>query len=135
MRPIAIPIGKKGTTRIFVHILKFSLKHYTLEISSGQSLPNYTGLKKGSNQICLMKPVFAAFLLKVVWSGISLIPVSPMSSLCLFADSWAFCAAGGVGRMGRVDVLLKVLWYRHQLQGTRVQHAPKVSESMYMRRQ
>ena len=39
----------------------------------GQSFSNYTGTKTENPQACLTSPVYAAFSLKVAWSGMSLI--------------------------------------------------------------
>ena len=57
----------------FSNILKLCIEHYTVEITNGQSRPNYIGPKRDIPQVCLTRPVFTPFPLKVAWSGISFI--------------------------------------------------------------
>ena len=60
---------------IFWH-LEFCIGRYTLEITDGQSWSNYMGPKRDISQVCLTRPVFTHFSLKVAWSGISLIGIT-----------------------------------------------------------
>ena len=50
---------------------------HTVEITDGQSWSNYIGPKRDNPQVCLTRPVFTPFPLKVAWSGISLITYAP----------------------------------------------------------
>ena len=63
---------KETIHTIFWH-LEFCIGCYTLEITDGQSWSNYIGPKRDKPQVCLTRPVFTHFSLKVAWSGISLI--------------------------------------------------------------
>ena len=44
-----------------------------MEITDGQSWSNYIGPNRDNPQVCLTRPVFTPFPLKVAWSGISVI--------------------------------------------------------------
>ena len=72
---------KKTIDTIFWH-LEFCIGHYTLEITDGQSWSNYIGPKRDISQVCLTRPVFTHFSLKVAWSGIYLIVRILYSTIC-----------------------------------------------------
>ena len=65
---------KKKIHTIFWH-LEICIGRYTSEIRNGQSWSNYIGPKRDISQVCLTRPVFTHFFLKVAWSGISLIVI------------------------------------------------------------
>ena len=70
-----IHIRKKVTIHTFFYDIEFCIGCYTLEITDGLSWPNYIGPKRDISKVCLTRPVFTPFPLKVAWSEISLITV------------------------------------------------------------
>ena len=59
-----------------------------MEITDGQSWPNYIGPKRDIPQVCLTRPVFTPFPLKVAWSGISFI-------VCIAGKGWQTVGTAG----------------------------------------
>ena len=71
-----IHIRKKKTINTFFWHIEFCIGCYTLGNTNGQSWPNYIGPKRDIPQVCLTRPVFTPFFLKVALSGISLITIA-----------------------------------------------------------
>ena len=80
-----------------------------MESTDGQSWSNYIGPKRDNPQVCLTRPVFTPFPLKVAWSGISLITIVlamlAQTSPVMYEEKDAF--SGGLA--GLLQAILKVL--------------------------
>ena len=53
-----IYIKKKGTINVFSYVLTSCIEHYALEITGGQSWPNYKGLKRETLRLSNLTSVY-----------------------------------------------------------------------------